>query len=45
METKSRIHRQKVTLADVLSTMEVLNRKQLKQIRGGDYDPNDPIKK
>ena len=45
METKSMIRRQKVTLADVMSTVEVLDRKQLKQIRGGDNDPWGPVKK
>ena len=45
METKSMIHRQKVTLADVMSCVEVLSRKQLKQIKGGDNDPDGPIKK
>jgi hypothetical protein len=45
METKSTIRRQKMTLADVIGTVEVLNRKQLKQIKGGDGDPFGPIKK
>jgi hypothetical protein len=45
METKSTIRRLKITLADVMGNVEVLNRKQLKQIKGGDSDPNDPIKK
>jgi hypothetical protein len=45
METKSMIRMQKVTLADVMSTVEVLSRKQLKQIKGGDNDPQTPIKR
>jgi len=45
METKSMIRTQKVTLADVMNGVEVLNRKQLKQIKGGDNDPDGPIKK
>jgi hypothetical protein len=45
METKTTIRRLKVTLADVMSSVEVLSRKQLKQIKGGDNDPNEPIKK
>ena len=45
METKSMIRTQKITLADVMSSVEVLSRKQLKQIKGGDNDPDGPIKK
>jgi hypothetical protein len=45
METKTTIRRLKVTLADVMSNVEVLSRKQLKQIKGGDNDPVGPIKK
>jgi hypothetical protein len=45
METKSTIRRQKITLADVMSSVEVMSRKQLKQIKGGDGDPWGPIKK
>ena len=45
METKSTIRRQKITLADVMNSVEVLSRKQLKQIKGGDNDPWGPIKK
>jgi hypothetical protein len=45
METKSSIRRQKVTLADVMGSMEVLDRKQLKQIKGGDNDPLGPVKR
>jgi len=45
METKLTLRRQKITLADVMGTVEVLNRKQLKQIKGGDGDLEEPIKK
>jgi hypothetical protein len=45
METKSMNRRQEITLADVMNTIEVLSRKQLKQIKGGDGNPLDPIKK
>jgi len=45
METKSMIRTQKVTLVDVMNCVEVLSRKQLKQIKGGDNDPDGPIKK
>jgi len=45
METKPTIRRQKVTLADVLNSIDVLSRKQLKQIKGGDNDPLGPVKK
>jgi hypothetical protein len=39
------IRRQKVTFDDVMSTVEILSRNQLKQIKGGDADPLGPIKK
>jgi len=45
METKLTIRRQKITLAEVMGSVEVMNRKQLKKIRGGDSDPLEPIKK
>jgi bacteriocin-like protein len=44
METKSTFRKQKITLADVMNTMEVLNKKQLRQIKGGDNDPDTPIR-
>jgi hypothetical protein len=45
METKSTMSRQKITLADVVGAVEVLNRKQLRQIKGGDGENSGPIKK
>jgi len=45
MEAKSMIRMQKVTLADDMNCVEVLSRKQLKQIKGGDNDPLGPVKK
>jgi len=45
METKTTIRAQKITLDEVISYVEVLTRKQLKQIKGGDSDPLAPIKK
>jgi len=45
METKPTIRKQKITLADVMTRVEVLGRKELRQIKGGDSDPLDPVKK
>ena len=45
METKPSTRMLKITLANVMSTVEVLNRKQLKQVKGGDNDPTEPVKR
>jgi hypothetical protein len=45
METKSTIRKQKIILADVMITVEILGRKQMKKIKGGENDPWEPIKK
>jgi spermidine synthase len=45
MEAKRTIRMQRITLAEIVGNVEVLNRKQLRQIKGGDNDPITPIKK
>jgi hypothetical protein len=45
MEAKSTIRMQKISLAEIIGSVEVLTRKQLKQIKGGDNDPITPIRK
>jgi hypothetical protein len=45
METKLFMQVRRVTLAEVMNKMEVLDKRQLKQIKGGDNDPVDPTKK
>ncbi len=45
MEAKRTIRMQKITLAEIMGSVEVLTNKQLKQIKGGENDPLTPIKR
>lgn len=45
MEPKMSRRGPKITLNDITRTMEVLNRNQLKQVKGGDNDPTEPIRR
>ena len=45
METKKAIGIQKINLNELMYNVEVLTHKQLRQVRGGDNDPDYPIKK
>ncbi|MBN2273117.1 MAG: hypothetical protein JXR41_00270 [Bacteroidales bacterium] len=45
MKAKTTLRMQRITLAEVIGSVEALSRNQLKQIKGGDNDPFTPIRK
>jgi hypothetical protein len=45
METKKAIRIQKINLNELMYNVEVLTPKQLKQVRGGENEPFEPVKR